>query len=60
MKPRRKQRGLPMAERDYFPRLLPQGDEVVVRALGSSPDDADSPIYRTLPRPSTVPRPRCC
>lgn len=43
----RKQRGPPMAERDYFPRLLPQGDEVV-RALGSSPDDADSPIYRTL------------
>lgn len=43
----RKQRGTPLGERNFFPRLLPQGDEVV-RAIGSSPDDADSPIYRTL------------
>jgi cardiolipin synthase len=43
----RKQRGPPLGQRDFFPRLLPQGDEVV-RAIGSSPDDTDSPIYRTL------------
>lgn len=36
-----------LAEKSYFPELKAQGDEIV-RALGSSPDDGDNPIYLTL------------
>lgn len=42
-----KQEGPPLAPRKYFPALQPRGDEVV-HAIGSSPDDAYSPIYATL------------
>lgn len=43
----RAQKGEPLAVRDYFPTLKPMGD-LVVRAIGSSPDDAYSQIYGTL------------
>ena len=43
----RKQEGEPLAPRNYFPPLQPQGKEVV-RAIGSSPNDAFSLIYVTL------------
>ncbi len=43
----RKQKGEPLAPRNYFPALDSQGTEVV-RAIGSSPDDAFSLIYVTL------------
>jgi cardiolipin synthase len=43
----RKQKGEPLAPRDYFPTLDSRGSEVV-RAIGSSPDDAFSLIYVTL------------
>ena len=43
----RKQKGEPLAPRNFFPPLQRQGNEVA-RAIGSSPDDADSPIYVTL------------
>ena len=42
-----KQEGEALAPRNYFPPLQPQGKEVV-RAIGSSPGDAFSPIYTTL------------
>jgi len=41
------QKGEPLAPRNYYPKLQPQGSEVV-RAIGSSPDDAFSLIYVTL------------
>jgi cardiolipin synthase len=41
------QKGEPLAPRDFFPQLPPQGNEVV-RAIGSSPDDDFSLIYVTL------------
>lgn len=41
------QKGETLAPRNYYPPLQPQGHEVV-RAIGSSPDDATSQIYVTL------------
>jgi cardiolipin synthase len=41
------QKGEPLAPRNFFPPLRPEGNEVV-RAIGSSPDDAFSLIYVTL------------
>ncbi|MEY2919302.1 MAG: hypothetical protein RL261_607 [Pseudomonadota bacterium] len=41
------QKGEPLAPRNFYPALQPQGKEVV-RAIGSSPDDAFSLIYVTL------------
>lgn len=42
-----KQRGKPLAPREYFPVLKAQGNEIV-RAIGSTPDDPYSLIYLTL------------
>jgi len=42
-----KQKGEPLAAKDYFPSLKPQGNEVV-RAIGSAADDPPSLIYLTL------------
>lgn len=42
-----KQRGTPLAERNYFPDLKAQGKDIV-RAIGSTPDDPYSLIYLTL------------
>jgi len=42
-----KQHGEPLAQKDYFPVLAPQGKEIV-RAIGSTPDDPFSLIYLTL------------
>jgi cardiolipin synthase len=42
-----RQKGEPLAERNYFPALKAQGAEIV-RAIGSSPDDPHSLIYLTL------------
>jgi cardiolipin synthase len=42
-----KQRGKPLASKEYFPALTPQGNEIV-RAIGSTPDDPYSLIYLTL------------
>jgi cardiolipin synthase len=42
-----RQKGEPLAERNYFPELTTQGDEVV-RAIGSTPDDPQSQIDLTL------------
>ncbi len=42
-----KQRGKPLAPKEYFPVLKPQGSEIV-RAIGSTPDDPYSLIYLTL------------
>lgn len=42
-----KQHGEPLAQRNYFPTLAPQGEEIV-RAIGSTPDDPYSQIYLTL------------
>lgn len=42
-----KQRGPPLAARDYFPELPNQGDKVV-RVLGSSSDDESSQTYLAL------------
>lgn len=42
-----KQKGEPLAKRNYFPTPKPKGHEVV-RAIGSSPDDPYSLIYATL------------
>jgi len=42
-----KQHGGPLAARTYFPPLSRQGDELM-RAIGTSPDDAQSLIYVTL------------
>ncbi len=42
-----KQRGPPLAAKDYFPALKTEGKEIV-RAIGSTPDDPYSLIYLTL------------
>lgn len=42
-----KQRGKPLAKKDYFPALKAQGKDIV-RAIGSTPDDPYSLIYLTL------------
>jgi cardiolipin synthase A/B len=42
-----KQRGKPLANKDYFPMLKTQGKDIV-RAIGSTPDDPFSLIYLTL------------
>ena len=42
-----KQRGRPLARKDYFPALEREGSEIV-RAIGSTPDDPYSLIYLTL------------
>jgi cardiolipin synthase A/B len=42
-----KQKGPPLAERNYFPTLGKQGDDIV-RAIGSTSDDPHSLIYLTL------------
>jgi cardiolipin synthase len=42
-----KQRGKPLAEKDYFPELKALGKDIV-RAIGSTPDDPYSLIYLTL------------
>ena len=42
-----KQRGVPLARKDYFPQLENVGNQVV-RAIGSSPDEPFSLIYATL------------
>jgi len=42
-----RQKGEPLAERNYFPELTAQGDEIV-RAIGSTPDNPQSEIYLTL------------
>lgn len=42
-----RQKGEPLPGRNYFPELAAQGDEIV-RAIGSTPDDAKSLIYLTL------------
>lgn len=43
----KKQRGPPLPDTDYFPRLAATGTDVV-RAIGSSPNDPYSLIYATL------------
>lgn len=42
-----RQKGEPLAARNYFPGLQAQGNEIV-RAIGSTPADAQSQIYLTL------------
>jgi cardiolipin synthase len=42
-----KQRGKPLAEKEYFPALKVRGKDIV-RAIGSTPDDPYSLIYLTL------------
>lgn len=42
-----KQKGPPLAERDYYPTIARQGSEIV-HAIGSSPDEPYSLIYATL------------
>lgn len=42
-----KQRGQPLAAKEYFPTLKAQGKDIV-RAIGSTPDDPYSLIYLTL------------
>ena len=42
-----KQQGKPLAQKNYFPTIAPQGKEIV-RAIGSTPDDPYSLIYLTL------------
>jgi cardiolipin synthase len=42
-----KQRGKPLAPKEYFPALKPQGKDIV-RAIGSTPDDPYSLMYLTL------------
>ncbi|MDP2149255.1 MAG: phospholipase D-like domain-containing protein [Parvibaculum sp.] len=42
-----RQKGPPLAQRNYFPPLTPQGDHIV-RAIGSTADDEESLIYSTL------------
>ena len=42
-----KQKGPPLAKKNYFPTQRPKGKEVV-RAIGSSPDEPYSLIYATL------------
>lgn len=42
-----RQNGPPLPERNYFPSVTRQGDEIV-RAIASRADDPDRPIYLTL------------
>ncbi|MGV3590596.1 MAG: cardiolipin synthase [Gammaproteobacteria bacterium] len=42
-----RQEGEPLPDRNYFPELQPQGDDIV-RAIGSTPDDEFHQIYVTL------------
>jgi cardiolipin synthase len=42
-----KQKGPPLAQRNYFPNVAPSGKDIV-RAIGSTPDDPYSLIYVTL------------
>jgi len=42
-----RQKGEPLAVKNYFPELEARGDEIV-RAIGSTPDDPQSLIYLTL------------
>ncbi len=42
-----KQRGKPLAGKNFFPTLRPEGKDIV-RAIGSTPDDPYSQIYLTL------------
>ncbi|MGH8261896.1 MAG: phospholipase D-like domain-containing protein, partial [Steroidobacteraceae bacterium] len=42
-----RQEGDPLAQRNYFPELTPQGT-AIVRAIGSKPSDPKSVIYLTL------------
>ena len=42
-----KQRGKPLATREYFPTLKAEGNEIV-RSIGSTPDDPFSLMYLTL------------
>jgi len=42
-----KQKGAPLAPRQYFPKLNPKGKDIV-RAIGSSPDEPYTLIYATL------------
>lgn len=42
-----KQNGPTLKKRNYFPKLHPQGDEIV-RAISNTADDPQSPIYLTL------------
>ncbi len=43
----KKQRGKPLAERNYLPTLKPEGNDIV-RSIGSTPDDPFSLMYLTL------------
>jgi cardiolipin synthase len=42
-----RQKGAPLAAKNYFPKLARQGDEIV-RAIGSTPDNKEDLIYLTL------------
>lgn len=42
-----RQKGEPLAPRNYFPTIAPAGDQIV-RVIGSKPDDPQSLIYMTL------------
>jgi len=42
-----KQKGKPLAQKDYFPALKVEGNDIV-RAVGSTPDDPYSLMYLTL------------
>lgn len=42
-----RQKGPTLSDRTYFPKLAPQGDEIV-RAIGSTADTPINPIYLTL------------
>jgi len=42
-----RQKGEPLAQRNYLPQLKPQGD-AIVRAIGSASEDGKSEIYLTL------------
>ena len=42
-----KQKGKPLAKKEYFPALKPEGKDIV-RAVGSTPDDPFSLMYLTL------------
>jgi cardiolipin synthase len=42
-----RQKGEPLAAKNYFPKLKAQGDEIV-RAIGSTPDDPQNLIFLTL------------
>jgi cardiolipin synthase len=42
-----KQQGVPLNQRNYFPQLASQGEEIV-RAIGNTANDPQSPIYLTL------------